>query len=798
MYSRFLLNAYIISGEGQFRLISFKAMENAMLRKIHQNRADLALTLMVALLPLLFFWRLWALIPADQQRITAGDFTEQYYPLRAFTATAWAAGRAPLWNPAIFGGQPALADIQSGALYPPHVLQAMALGWAGAGFSVQALEWQVIFHFSIAGVGAFWLGRYWGRRAGASFPSARLMGLILSLVFTYSGYLTGFPVQQTTILQVSAWLPWVMWLQSRLLDALTGGELWPVAARRAAEAAPALALAILAGHPQTVMYIVYLTLAYLGLRMLQARAVPWRKIWMLPVWWGVSLSLAGLISAGQLWPTLEFIRRSLRADLAFEAVAHGLPLSELVSALYPGWLGGSPEYVGVFTLMLIAAALVLARPAQRSTVLFWVGVGLAALLLAFGKNTFFYPLVYLSLPGFDSVRQQERVFLLYSFSAAVLSGYGALFLSRAVPKALRLRYQLFLRRLAQTGGAALALTGLFVYGWAAASVRGDTVNLFYGVLRHHLFGLLIFGGGLVLLALRPRLLWRRGRGQALIIGWLAFNLFSMNWQFNLQARPANEEPFARTGAAQFLLEQAAQQPQPVRIAGGGFLSGGNNAASVYGLEDITGNTPLQLADVDAFAEQIPSWRLWQLFNVRYVVDERDLDGPGLERRYEADNLKVFEVGDPFERARMVYRVISGADWRMLAAEETDLKSTALVAVAEALNFTEPAQPAQVKVTEAQPGVLAVAAQTETAGLLVLSNVDYPGWQATVDGQPTAIYRTNGIFQGVVVPAGTHQVRLVFRPVSVAGGLWLSVVGLVTALALIFRPAGKSAGSTVKS
>ncbi|HXV99494.1 MAG TPA: hypothetical protein VEC93_13810, partial [Anaerolineae bacterium] len=103
---------------------------------------DALIILLLILLPLLFFWRLLTSKPEDRLGIVEGDFTEQYFPLRAFTAREWVNGRVPLWNPALFGGQPALADPQSGALYPPHVLQALVLGWRGVGFPVWALEQQ--------------------------------------------------------------------------------------------------------------------------------------------------------------------------------------------------------------------------------------------------------------------------------------------------------------------------------------------------------------------------------------------------------------------------------------------------------------------------------------------------------------------------------------------------------------------------------------------------------------------------------------------------------------------------------
>jgi len=714
---------------------------------------DILIILIIVLLPLLFFWRVITPTPEDQMRIVSGDFTEQYFPLRAFSANRWAAGRVPLWNPALFGGQPALADIQSGALYPPHVIQALAYGWGGAGFPLRALEWQVILHFAIAGVGSYLLGRYWGRRSGASLKSARFMGVIVSLVFTYSGYLTGFPVQQLAILEVSAWLPWLMWLLSRSLDAVSDAKPLKTSLAAAAWAGLAFALAILAGHPQTVMYLVYLSLAYTAFRVFS---------------FGFSVSGFRFQVSG-----FRFIHCSL-FTVHCSLLLHWLFAKALPPAGDQRKVGGgrNPARISQFVI-------------PKWTIFFWLGVALLAMLLAFGSNTFLYPLFYLLTPGFDAVRQQERIFLLYAFSAAVLSGYGALALGLPLPRSLRQGWQKYQRALYWVGGGALALTGLYIYASVAANAQGNEINLFYGVLRHHIFGLIIFGGGLLLIALRSKRLWRRWWGMSLIAGWLAFNLFSVNWQFNLEKRPPGT-PFTPTGVSQFLIEHTANQPQPVRIASGGLLSGGNNAASVYGLEDITGNTPLQLRDAAAFAEALPSWRYWQLMNVRYVVDERDIDGPGLSRRYEADGVKVFEVGDPFPRARIVHQIIAGDDISILASGETDLKTTALVMTANGRPPTDDGQrlavsgqlPAVARVIESQPGLLVVDADTSAEGMLVLSNIHYPGWQAKLDGQPVEIYRVNGIFQGVYVPSGQHQLVLSFEPVSFKWGIWISLAGVL--------------------
>ena len=230
------------------------------------------LVIALCLLPCLFFWRLLAPNPADRATIPAGDFTEQYYPLHLFAAREWAQGRLPLWDPHIYGGQPALADIQSGALYPLNLLVILLLALAGLGFPLWALEAQVILHFSLASVFTYLFVRRLSR--------SRFASLVSALTFTYSGYLTSFPVQQVTILQVAVWLPLIL----LLLDLATGdGD--PVCRRFPAVgsrfwfyvtlAGLAFGCSILAGHPQTAMHVLYASVVYFAFKV-------WKRVWQGP------------------------------------------------------------------------------------------------------------------------------------------------------------------------------------------------------------------------------------------------------------------------------------------------------------------------------------------------------------------------------------------------------------------------------------------------------------------------------------------------------------------------------------
>jgi hypothetical protein len=112
---------------------------------------------------------------------------------------------------------------------------------------------------------------------------------------------------------------------------------------------------------------------------------------------------------------------------------------------------------------------------------------------------------------------------------------------------------------------------------------------------------------------------------------------------------------------------------------------------------------------------------------------------------------------------------------------------------------------QVETVEYQPGRLQLKVTTEQPALLVLAESYYPGWVAWVDGAPAEIYRTDIAFRGVAVPAGSHTVRMEFRPailpISIAvsvgtalllGLLWGSQSWLRPAFSRVFRAMRKPA------
>lgn len=74
--------------------------------------------------------------------------------------------------------------------------------------------------------------------------------------------------------------------------------------------------------------------------------------------------------------------------------------------------------------------------------------------------------------------------------------------------------------------------------------------------------------------------------------------------------------------------------------------------------------------------------------------------------------------------------------------------------------------ATVNITSYKPNRLTYDVNSETGGIVVFSEVYYPGWTATIDGKPAEVGRADYILRALQMPAGNHKVELIFEPKSV--------------------------------
>ncbi|WP_372637486.1 YfhO family protein, partial [Fodinibius sp.] len=85
--------------------------------------------------------------------------------------------------------------------------------------------------------------------------------------------------------------------------------------------------------------------------------------------------------------------------------------------------------------------------------------------------------------------------------------------------------------------------------------------------------------------------------------------------------------------------------------------------------------------------------------------------------------------------------------------------------------------ARASVTSYDAKTIEIETSSPDEGFLVLSEIYYPaGWEATIDGEPATIFKTNFVLRGLQVPAGEHTIRMTFEPASNIWGLRLAWAG----------------------
>ena len=90
----------------------------------------------------------------------------------------------------------------------------------------------------------------------------------------------------------------------------------------------------------------------------------------------------------------------------------------------------------------------------------------------------------------------------------------------------------------------------------------------------------------------------------------------------------------------------------------------------------------------------------------------------------------------------------------------------------------------VKMIQYKPNNLTYEVKSSKGGVIVFSEIYYPGWTATVDGQPAELGRVNYILRALNVKPGSHKVVLDFHPSSLKKTETVAYIGYVVLLLLL--------------
>jgi len=383
----------------------------------------LALTAMVAVMfvPLLLTHRVPLLM----------DLCYLFYPAYVFFRESVLSGTLPLWNPYMGCGEPFLADVQRGVLYPPNLVFLLPTS--------RAIVVSTAFHVLLAGIGAYAMGRAW--------KVSRIGSLLAGVSYAFNSY-TITKVEFPSQLAATAWFPVVLAAYIRWLDRRDRRTLFLMAG--------ALCLQFLAGHPVVMTFAVWT----LGIYAVLMGFVEWRtrrKLRAFPV---PALGLAGagvlgfLLAMAQFYPTWEALQVSPRAEalkpsMDFASV-HPLALfTLLIPSVYGsgGWRGLSwaPSchslnigafYVGIVPMVVLLAAAIHrivggpARPSGqgegvlRFRVPFLVVVFVFFFLFSTGKYTPVFGLCWRAIPLLQRFRWPAECLLCVTLALSALAGIG--------------------------------------------------------------------------------------------------------------------------------------------------------------------------------------------------------------------------------------------------------------------------------------------------------------------------------------------------------------------------------------
>jgi hypothetical protein len=176
-------------------------------------------------------------------------------------------------------------------------------------------------------------------------------------------------------------------------------------------------------------------------------------------------------------------------------------------------------------------------------------------------------------------------------------------------------------------------------------------------------------------------------------------------------------------------------------------------------------------------------RIRMLYGTRYRIGRNPRDADQVEVFAGSTGVKIFESPGAFPRVWTVHRavILASEDQVRPTVEDPrlDLRHTAFF-LGQAPNLSTCPGEDRATLVHSEFNHVLIKAEMQCQGLVVLSENWYPGWTATVDGQPATIWEAYTVIRGVEVPAGPHQIEMHYHPLSVTLGAWmlgLSVAGL---------------------
>ena len=482
----------------------------------------------------------------------------------------------------------------------------------------------------------------------------------------------------------------------------------------------------------------------------------------------------------------------------------------------PGTSG--PVYVGAFVMFLFVLGLFIVKGPMKWALL---GATVLSILLSWGKNFMGFTDFFIDyVPMYNKFRAVSSILVIAEFTIPLLA---MLALKEVVsaPNLLKERRKEFLISFGLTGGLAL-LFAVMPKVFFPSYVSMAEMNALKSFPADQLVPLLtnleevrmsLFTAdawrSFFIVAVGVALLWMYTAGklkQTALVGALALLCLVDMWPINKRylyddqfvEKQVQTQGFQPTETDKMILSDESLDYRVLNLASNTFNEnntaywhksvGGYHAAKLRRYQEmieehISGEMSAlfkAVAEAEGDMEQIDAsqFPVLNMLNTKYYIfplqGGQTLPLPNPHALGNAWFVKDVQYAD---NANEEIEAIHGLDPSETAVVDKRFESVVKPMTCDSM--------ATIRLVAYEPNRLKYEVNSNTGGTIVFSEIYYPGWRSSIDGQEVPHGRANYILRAMNVPAGQHEVEFSFDPVSlqVTENIAFIALGLLGLLAV---------------